>query len=488
MLFNSYVFILVFMPLTWALYFLLNRCEKYKLAQGALVAASFVFYGYQDWRLCFLLLTTIVVNYTFHLVLTKMSDSWFKKSVLGFGILANISLLFYFKYWNFAFETLYGLMGKDYVFKNIVLPLGISFFTFQQISMLVDSCGSEMKRYRFWDYALFVSFFPQLIAGPIVLHQEMIPQFYDMEKKKVNYANLRAGLEYFILGFAKKVLVADYFARICDAGYDNLGELNAYSIVLVMLAFTLQIYFDFSGYCDMAKGIGKVFNIEIPINFNSPYKALTIAEFWKRWHMTLTRFLTQYLYIPLGGNRKGVKRTYVNIMIVFAISGLWHGADWTFIIWGILHGMMQVMCRIGKKVIVKIPKWMQWTLTFAMINIVWVFFRADYTRQPLVVFEQLLLGGGGWCNDILLSASCDNVLGVAVLSKFLAPVWVAVLRQVWTGAVFLLGVLLCVKLPSSHEMVQKECKSRGYFLYLGVLFVWSFVCLSQISKFIYFNF
>ena len=488
MLFNSYVFILVFMPLTWGLYFLLNRCGKYKVAQGSLVVASFVFYGYQDWRLCFLLLTTIIVNYAFHLILTQMPDFVLKKMILCLGVFANLALLFYFKYWNFAFETLYRLLGKGYVFKNIVLPLGISFFTFQQISMLIDSCSKEMKRYKFWDYALFVSFFPQLIAGPIVLHQEMIPQFCDVEKKKINFLNLRAGLEYFILGFAKKVLVADYFARICDAGYGNLEQLNTYSTVLIMLAFTLQIYFDFSGYCDMAKGIGKMFNIEIPINFNSPYKALTIAEFWKRWHMTLTRFLTKYLYIPLGGNRKGVIRTYVNIMIVFAISGLWHGADWTFIVWGIMHGALQVMCRMGKNVIAKIPKWIQWSITFALINIAWVFFRADYTRQPLLVFEQLLFGGAGLCNDILLSASCDNVLGVAILSKFISPALVEVLRQVWTGLVFALGVIICVKMPSSHEIVQKDIKKNGYFLYMGLLFVWSFVGLSQISKFIYFNF
>ena len=488
MLFNSYVFILVFMPLAWAVYFLLNRFKCYRLAQGALVAASFVFYGYQDWRLCFLLLTTIVVNYAFHLILTQMEKSVLQKTVLCLGVFANLSLLFYFKYWNFAFETLYGILGKDYVFKNIVLPLGISFFTFQQISMLVDSCDEGMKRYRFWDYALFVSFFPQLIAGPIVLHQEMIPQFHELEKKKVNYKNLRAGLEYFVLGFAKKVLVADYFAGICDAGYDNLGALNTYSIVLMILAFTLQIYFDFSGYCDMAKGIGKVFNIEIPINFNSPYKALTIAEFWKRWHMTLTRFLTQYLYIPLGGNRKGTKRTYANIMIVFAISGLWHGADWTFIIWGIMHGALQVMCRVGKNVIEKIPKWIQWILTFSLINIAWVFFRADYTRQPILVFEQLLFGGFGWCDEILLAASCDNVVGVMALSKILSPVCMSVIRQIWTALSFVLGVLICVKMPSSHEMVGKDCTKDKYFLYLGMLFAWSFVHLSQISKFIYFNF
>lgn len=488
MLFNSYVFILLFMPLTWGLYFSLNHFGRYRLAAISLVMASFVFYGYQEWRLCFLLLATIVINYAFHRILTRMSGTALKKVVLWLGIIANLSLLFYFKYWNFAFETLYAVLGKGYVAKNIILPLGISFFTFQQISMLVDSSKEGMKVYRFWDYALFVSFFPQLIAGPIVLHQEMIPQFADLEKRRINYKNLTEGLEYFILGFAKKVLLADYFARICDAGYGKLSGLNTYSTILIMLAFTLQIYFDFSGYCDMAKGIGKVFNIDIPINFNSPYKALTIAEFWKRWHITLTRFLTQYLYIPLGGSRKGIKRTYLNILIVFFLSGIWHGADWTFIVWGVIHGVLQVMCRMGKDVIEKIPKWLQWSMTFTLVNIAWVFFRADYTKQPLLVFERLLAGGAGWCDEALLSAACDNTIVHALLSRLIVAEVLVIAKQVWIVFVFMFGVGVCVKAPSSHKIVNGARKEGPYFMYLGLIFLLSFICLSQISKFIYFNF
>ena len=488
MLFNSYVFILIFLPLAWSIYFFLNHFRLYKLAQVSLVLASFVFYGYQDWRLCILLLTTIIVNYAFHLILVQMPEGIGKKVVLAFGVIVNLALLFYFKYWNFAFETLYKLVGQDYVMKNIVLPLGISFFTFQQISMLVDSSRQGMERYGFWDYSLFVSFFPQLIAGPIVLHQEIIPQFHDLRKRKIDYANLTSGLEYFILGFAKKVLVADFFARICDAGYGSLSQLNVYSTILTILAFTLQIYFDFSGYCDMAKGLGRLFNFEITINFDSPYKALTIAEFWKRWHMTLTRFLTQYLYIPLGGNRKGKWRTYLNIMIVFSLSGLWHGADWTFIIWGMMHGGLQVLCRMGKNIIAKIPKWLQWTMTFSIINIAWVFFRADYTRQPFQLLERLFAGGGGWCQDVLLEAACDNTLGIVLLTKMIVPEIMVIIKQIWAAVLFGFWTWVCVKMPSSHEIVEKKNRSGGYFIFLGVLFMWSFVCLSQVSKFIYFNF
>lgn len=488
MLFNSYVFILLFLPITWCAYFLLNRFHLYKPAQTALIIASFIFYGYQDEKLCLLLLFTIVINYCLHIYLTGNNPAVMKKVVLAAGVCSNLFLLYYYKYLNFSIEIANNLFSTDFAFRDIIMPLGISFFTFQQISMLVDSSKPDMKRYGLLDYALFVSFFPQLIAGPIVLHQEIIPQFQEEEKKKINYSNMVSGLEYFILGLAKKVLVADAFARICDAGYENLATLNTYSAILTILAFTLQIYFDFSGYCDMAKGLGKLFNIEIPINFDSPYKAITIADFWKRWHKTLTRFLTQYLYIPLGGNRKGKWRTYRNVMIVFTLSGLWHGADWTYIIWGVLHGLMQVLYRMGKSFFDKLPKWLLWTATFVFVNLAWVFFRADYSKQPFYLMLQLIQGGSGWCQDAMVAALCENTVGMALLESFVSPAVLAGVQQLWVVIWFLLWTVVCVKLPSSHEMVEKKNRSTGYFLFLAVLFVWSFFWLSQVSKFIYFNF
>lgn len=488
MLFNSYVFILAFLPMSWIIYFLLNHFRLYRLAQASLVLASFVFYGYQDYRFCLLLLATIVVNYIFHCALVELGESFLKKVLLVAAIILNLSLLFYFKYLNFTLDTLNIVLGQRFVLKNIVMPLGISFFTFQQISMVVDSSKPGMCRYNFLDYALFVSFFPQLIAGPIVLHQEMIPQFQDNAKKKPDYGNLTTGLEYFIFGFAKKVLVADFFAGICDVGYEKMEQLNSYSAALVILSFTLQIYFDFSGYCDMAKGLGKMFNIEIPINFNSPYKALTIADFWKRWHITLTRFLTQYLYIPLGGNRKGKWRTCLNIMIVFTLSGIWHGAYWTFIIWGMLHGVMQVLCRMSKNVVVKIPKWVLWVLTFAFVNLAWTFFRAEYFMQPFTLISRLAVGGTGWCQDVLLDVVCDNSFAVAVLEKLVSAEILCILKQALVAVQFLFWTIVCAAMPSTHEIVERKLRSTGYYLFLTLLMLWAFIGLSQVSKFIYFNF
>lgn len=488
MLFNSYVFIVVFLPIVWCIYFLLNKCRCYKFAHVALIVSSFVFYGYQTPKLCILLAGTILINYVYHCILTRMNTGGVKKLVLFTGIIVNLSLIFYFKYFNFFLENVNRLVANDFAFRNIALPLGISFFTFQQISMLVDSSKPDMERYSFVEYALFVCYFPQLIAGPIVLHQELIPQFRDEAKKKINFENLIAGVEYFVFGFAKKVLVADSFARICDAGYDNIATLNAYSTILTILAFTLQIYFDFSGYCDMALGLGKMFNFELPINFNSPYKAVSIVDFWKRWHMTLTRFLTTYLYIPLGGNRKGVLRTYLNVLIVFSISGLWHGAAWTFVLWGVMHGIVQVLHRVGKRFLDKFPKWFMWAGTFAFVNVAWVFFRAEYMSQAFQLLMRVLVGGGGWCNEALLAVSSDNSIGIAFIGGFLSTSMLEVARQIGVFLWFVIWTLVCVVAPSSHEIIAKKIRTNKYFVMLGLLFAWTFIWLPQISKFIYFNF
>ena len=489
MLFNSYAFLLFFLPFTWCIYYILNHFKWYRVAQSALVIASFVFYGFEDYHLCFVLLGTILVNYLFHyLFLEKIKSSRQRKTLLILGVCANFGLLFYFKYFNFLLDNLNRFAGGNFTMKNIVMPLGISFFTFQQISFVVDSFKGEVERVNFLDYALFVSFFPQLVAGPIVLHSEMIPQFGDVSKKKLRFENLIPGLEYLIIGFSKKVLIADSFARICDAGYAALTELNSISAILTMLAFTLQIYFDFSGYCDMAIGLGKLFNIEIPLNFDSPYRSLTIAEFWKRWHMTLTRFLTTYLYIPLGGNRKGKVRTYINVMLVFTLSGLWHGAQWTFVLWGMLHGIMMVIYRVGRKVWDRLPKAFLWLGTFLFVNAAWVFFRADYFRQPFCLFERMLRGGSGLCLESMVNVFCEGSVWMTLLEEFVPLQWLPTISQIAVALWFLVWTIGCVCLPSGHEIVKKQNRSTVYFIYLGILLAWSFMWLSQVSKFIYFNF
>ncbi len=488
MLFNSYAF-LAFLPIVWAVYFILNRFELYKTAQCMLIIASFVFYGYADYRLCFLLAFSIALNYLLHLLLMRGdSRGSGRKAWFFVGIAANLGVLFYFKYFDFTLENANRFLGTDFALRNIVLPLGISFYTFQQLSFVIDSYYRRMEKCEFLDVCLFVSFFPQLVAGPIVLHQEMLPQFRDKEKRKVNFENMLSGMEYFIIGFAKKVIVADSFARICDAGYDNLFQLSSLGAVVTILAYTLQIYFDFSGYCDMALGLGRFFNIIIPINFDSPYKAVTISDFWRRWHMTLSRFLTTYLYIPLGGNRKGMWRTCINVMIVFAVSGLWHGAAWTYILWGMLHGLAMVIYRIGRKGIDRLPRIILRICTFVFVSIAWVFFRAEFFRQPWYLLRQAAVGGMGGIHADMVSALCDNAVWEITLDRLVTASALQLICQLVVMSWCIFGVIICVKFPSSHELVNRKKRGTSWFVWLGILFAWSFTWLSQVSKFIYFNF
>lgn len=489
MLFNSYVFLFAFLPLIWGLYFGLNRMNFFTVAKLVLVLGSFVFYGYQNPILCLLLMASIAVNYAAHLLLTN--EDWnakVRKGIMIAAVLFNFGLLFYFKYVDFTISNINFLTGGNLALQHIALPLGISFYTFQQVSFVVDSYKKEMGRYSLTDYALFVSFFPQLVAGPIVLHSEMIPQFADKEKKRIDFGNMVSGLEYLIIGLSKKVLLADSFGRLSDVGFEAIRQLNSLSAVAVMLAYTLEIYFDFSGYCDMAIGIGKLLNIDIPINFHSPYKACNISQFWKKWHMTLTRFLTTYLYIPLGGNRGKLWKTCLNVMIVFTLSGLWHGANWTFVVWGMLHGLAMVLYRVFRKQADAMPKWLGWLLTFGFVNGAWLFFRADNLLQPFKLVYMMVFGGFGGFTEGLVGSVCEKNFLMVLLGRYLSGAVMDILSQAVTALWFAIPLILCVKAPSSHEIVGRKCRSNGYFLWLALLLLWSVSKLSQVSKFIYFNF
>lgn len=336
MLFNSYIFILAFLPLVFAGYFFLNKLKLYKVAQIEIIIASLYFYGYFNKSYLIIISGSIILNYCFSSFLLHFSESSVRKIVLGSSLVFNVGLLFYFKYWDFFVTNINGVFHSSYELRNIVLPLGISFYTIQQISYTVDSYRYETRGYSFLDYAQFVSFFPQLVAGPIVLHKEMIPQFKDAKNKEINAQNIAEGLHDLAIGLFKKVIIADTFGQAVAWGFsaEQLPTLTVMEAVIVMVSYTFQIYFDFSGYCDMATGIASFFNIKLPINFNSPYKSRSILEFWKRWHISLTRFLREYIYFPLGGSKNGMGKTYRNIMAVYLISGIWHGANWTFLVWG----------------------------------------------------------------------------------------------------------------------------------------------------------
>ena len=363
MLFNSYYFVLMFLPIVLALYYLSlrivrrseeNKQDKYhKLSLFVLIISSFIFYAYDNLYYLVLLVASILINWCIAWILNNKSNT---KPVLILGILIDVGIIFYFKYYDFFVSNINSIFRADITLRNIILPLGISFFTFQQISYLVDTYKGETGDYGFTEYVAFVSFFPQLVAGPIVLHSELITQYRDRSRWNFNSASFAKGLYTFALGLVKKVIIADKFGQVVTFVWSDIAARSSVDMLLASIFYTFQIYFDFSGYCDMAIGIAGMFNLELPVNFNSPYKATSINDFWKRWHMTLTRFLTRYIYIPLGGNRKGKIRTYINIMIVFLVSGIWHGANWNYIIWGLYFGMFILIERtIGNKRMRKMP-------------------------------------------------------------------------------------------------------------------------------------
>ena len=383
MLFSSYTFLFQFLPAT-VLAFAAARRHSPRAGIMVLACASLFFYG--AWRPIYLLLFAASVAVNFGLGL-RMEDPLRRRGTGTFGVALNLAVLCYFKYTNFIFDSLNTLTGAPLPFVNIILPLGISFFTFQQIAYLVDVMrGAKVER-DIVSYTLFVSFFPHLIAGPLVHHAEMIPQFKRGRTGRSGVLAAR-GLAIFAAGLFKKVVIADNLAQFVSPVFAHLdagGSVTTPWAWLATLAYTLQIYFDFSGYSDMAIGLALLFGIRLPVNFRSPYQATSIIEFWRRWHITLSRFLRDYLYIPLGGNRLGEQRRYVNLLVTMLLGGLWHGAGWNFLVWGGLHGIYLGINHLwrgrrGGDASVSAAglaaKGLGWVVTFFAVVIAWVFFRA----------------------------------------------------------------------------------------------------------------
>lgn len=484
MLFNSYEFIFAFLPIVFFVYFYLNAKRLTEASKGFLVFSSLFFYSW--WNITYLpiILSSMLFNYSIGRSLVKKEKKVSKKSLLIFGIIANLSLLGYFKYADFFIENLNYTLNTSVSQLNLLLPLAISFFTFQQIAYLVDSYKKETKEYDFLNYALFVTFFPQLIAGPIVHHKEMMPQFANVRNKIKNYKNIALGLFIFSIGLFKKVVIADTFAVWANNGFDNAEVLNFFEAWATSLSYTFQLYFDFSGYCDMAIGIALLFNIKLPINFNSPYKALDIQDFWRRWHMTLSRFLRDYIYIPLGGNRKGNFRTYTNLMTTFILGGLWHGAGWTFVFWGFLHGAALSIHRVWQKVGFTLPKVLAWFITFNFVNIAWVFFRAKEWDDAIKV-----LSGMAGLTGIIIKKKLEEKL--SFLSHY-GVEFGEVMKYVGDGSnsfkLILISFIIVMVFKNTMESLHSS-KLNYKILFVSIIcFIWGTLSLNRISEFLYFNF
>ena len=477
MLFNSYVFMLAFLPLTLLIYFLLGRLpERIPLNKLFLVLASFVFYGYNNPNYVPIIVSSILINYALSQMMLASQKKLIRLPLILLGLFLNLGVLFYFKYHDFFASNMNAFFGTSWALYRLALPLGISFFTFQQLSYVIDSYRRTVPRYNILDYALFVTFFPQLVAGPIVLHSEIVPQFADPKNRRFNFDNFAPGLYAFALGLFKKVIVADTFGIAVEAGFADALSLNTAEAWFVAIGYTLQLYFDFSGYCDVATGVGLMFNIKIPLNFNSPYKSMNIREFWQRWHITLSRFLTSYIYFPLGGSRKGMVRTCANLMIVFLASGLWHGAGWLFLLWGLMHGAASVAYRIFRRQYDSLHPALQWLMTFGFVIIAWVFFRATSMADAMAIVKSMFMMDFGPIRDSITSAFA--------LPGGIRPGYNAIFMMAW----YVLSLFACLGMKNTYEktMAFKPTLLNAFMTVILILYVT--LSLSNVSVFLYFNF
>lgn len=490
MLFSSWQFIFVFLPLSYFLYFYLARKKLIIASKLCLVVASLFFYAY--WKVSYLplILMSLAFNFALGTVLSQShvhNKRVNRKVSLTIGIVFNLGLLAYFKYTGFILDNFSHIADINFNIDTILLPLAISFFTFQQIAYLVDSFKGETSEYDFLHYTLFVTFFPQLIAGPIVHHHEMMSQFVSKWNWLPRYKNIVSGLFIFSIGLFKKVVIADTFSIWANEGFASNAVLDIYSAWVTSLSYTFQLYFDFSGYCDMAMGAALLFNIKLPINFNSPYKSVSIQDFWRRWHITLSRFLRDYVYIPLGGSHKTDLTTYSNLMITFLLGGLWHGASWMFVIWGALHGVALVIHRVWSTVGFVLPKAMAWFITFNFINITWVFFRAEDLNTALNIIKSMFYIPSDnvsvpYINQIAwLGSNADYLLSIfpngIVVNMF--------------SLCTILFTFLIISRKNSVEIVQEvNLKNKYYFSYLAAVFSLSVYVMVSTSNavFLYFNF
>ncbi len=517
MLFNSFVFIFCFLPITLTIFFQIGGQGHHRVAISWLVGASMFFYAWWNPIYAGLILASILFNYMLGISLgnRKNAGHWSSKTLLILGVILNLGLLGYFKYANFFVNNLNLVIGTNFHLEHIILPLAISFFTFQQIAYLVDAYRGETREYNFLHYCLFVTFFPQLIAGPIVHHREMLPQFAKQAIYRLNNKHLAIGITIFTIGLFKKVVLADniaeYSTPVFDAALGGLG-IGFFEAWTGALAYTFQLYFDFSGYADMAIGIARMFGILLPLNFNSPYSAVNIAEFWRRWHMTLSRFLRDYVYFPLGGNRKGNTRRYINLMATMLLGGLWHGAGWTFVIWGGLHGLYLVInhawntlqhsmgFKSNRSTI--LGRGIARTITFLAVVISWVFFRAESFNAATAILEGMA-GMNGLSTELIHIRQTDlfainwilglvpiqipvQMLVTIIFSGLLIIVWVAPNTQ-QIMASYRPAFEICDTYVGTKIRLQWHC-NRIWGVIIGTMALLSVLNMHRISEFLYFQF
>ncbi len=479
---NSFNFILYFFPLFFGLYFCAKKISIV-LGKWVIVLSSILYYYLiaGDEALLFLLLS-IIVNYLFSFYIDRSFRPKIKKILFIVGVCFNLCSLGLFKYLDFTIENLNTLFGTSLQEVSILLPIGISFFSFQQIMYMREIKEGEI-RLKLLDYLVFILYFPKLLMGPIAEPSYFLEQVNNNQGP--NHDNIASGLKLFSFGLLKKMVLANTFSSAVNWGFRNFSVANSGDWILIILFYTFEIYFDFSGYIDMATGISSMINIRLPINFDSPYKSLSVREFWKRWHISLTNFLTKYIYYPLGGSKKGHIRTYINIFIVFLISGIWHGANWTFVIWGIIHATLQVTERAFEKFYQRIFVGVKWIYTFISVSLLWLLFRCESLTQWKNILKIIFSFGDLKISTGLLDCfklpESRAILGAIHLSGISAGI-----RGFEMIVIVALSSFICL-VPENNYKNMKKHDVLSLVLSI-VAFIWAFVCLGSESTFIYNNF
>lgn len=493
MLFNSYIFIFCFLPVTFIVFFGLATFGWIKAAKVWLTLSSLFFYAYWNVAYLVLLITSIVFNYAMGSAIAAAKlRSRRAKLLLAIGIGVNLATIAYYKYANFFLDSVNLFARTNFAIPNIILPLAISFYTFTQIAYLVDAYRGEIKddNYDLLNYSLFVAFFPQLIAGPILRHDELIPQLRRLRTFVLSQKNIAIGLTFFSLGLAKKVLLADNLSPWVALAFSHAEAVSFIEAWVGALSYTFQLYFDFSGYSDMAIGLGLMFNIHLPINFNSPYKAISIIDFWRRWHITLSHFLRDYLYIPLGGSRRGENRRYGNLMITMLLGGLWHGAGWTFVIWGGLHGAYLCVNHWWRKQNISLPKLLGWAVTFFAVIASWVMFRAQSLHEGIEILQAMLgLKGVVLPGEPQGKLAFIKAFGLQ-LQRWDDLIYLPTFTGSKTASIIILAVLVgwVTLLPNTQQIVQKLKPTWWWAAPIGVLTGFCLLSLNRVSEFLYFQF
>ena len=490
MVFTSFDYLLFFLPITILVTYLCSKIN-HKLAIIWTIMASLFFYAFWDLSYLPILLISIFFNYVCGRIIKTTS---FKKRWLALGVSANLGLLVYFKYTNFAVNIISSIVGVNFHLQTIILPLALSFFTFQQISWLIDQCREDAPKCSFLEYTCAVSFFPHLIAGPIVQYHDLIPQFQNIKSFSPNWDTIAKGLFLIGCGVFKKIIIADTLSVYVNFGFDDAITLTILQAWMTILSYAMQIYFDFSGYCDIAIGSAYLIGIKLPDNFHSPYKSVSIREFWQRWHITLGSFLTRYLYFPLGGSQNGMTRTCINILIVMFLSGVWHGAGFGFILWGIAHGFAMVVQRLWNATGRQLPKIFSQTSTFLFVAVTWVLFRATDFTSATKVYRGMLGLDGVVLPHKLKSVIPDSwnmtyVQSTAELFGTETPI----IQATWWA---LLAAFACVYVLREASYLWDVCLQRQsrcvYVLSIGAAFLLLFAFVKMITvpyrEFIYFNF